>query len=222
MYSGSAKILVVDDCPVVRETVKVLLVGQGFSVVQATDGDEAIMAAVRERPDLILMDVNMRRISGLNACRALRQHPTFRDTPIVLLTSEADADTIVRSLAAGANDYVLKTAPDEEVLARIRRHLSVYTSYREQVTAERLMALGQIALSVQHEINNPLTSVIGLLELSLRNPEIPVRVRDYLERAKADAQRIGLIVERITSVEDRPVDPYGVGPMIDLKGIGNS
>jgi DNA-binding response OmpR family regulator len=219
MSTGSAKILVVDDCAVVRESVRSLLACQGFDVVQATDGDEAIVAAMREHPDLILMDVNMRRISGLNACRALRQHPTFRDTPIVLLTSEADADTIVRSLAAGANDYVLKTAPDEEVLARIRRHLSVYASHRAQVSTERLMALGQIALSVQHEINNPLTSVIGLLELSLRSEDVPARVRDYLERARSDARRIGTIVERITSVEDRPVDPYGVGPMIDLKSL---
>ena len=218
MAGEGGKILVVDDSAETVERIAALLSERGYVVGRAFDGDEAIAAAKREPFDLILMDVVMPRLSGLTACRVLRADPAIGGIPIVLLTSEEDPETIVRGLAAGANDYVLKSVAREELLARVDRHLSTHASFREQVSAERLMAIGQIAISVQHEVNNPLTSVLGFIDLVLRQADLNDRARRYLQTAREEALRIRGIVDRLNEVQDRPVDPYGVAEMIDLRG----
>lgn len=210
------KILVVDDSADIVELLAMLLGRRGYEIVSGRDGAEALVLARRERPDLILMDIEMPHISGLAACRLLRAEPTFERIPIVLLTSDDAPETIVRGLAAGANDYVLKTVPHDELFARIERHLSTHASFVEQISEERLEAIGQIALSIQHEIFNPLTSIVGFVELALRQPELSEKTRRYLETARAEATRIQDTVRRLTAVEDRRVDPFGIGEMIDL------
>ncbi len=216
MQTPMPKILVVDDDASVVRTLSVLLEGEGFVVVTATDGDEAVAQARRERPDLILLDLHMNRVSGLAACTALREDQTFRLTPILMLTATEDADAIVRCLAAGANDFIVKAAEHKELLARLRRHLSVHDSFREEISIERLIAIGQIARTVHHEVYNPLTSVLGLLELCLRSKDLPDKSRTLIERAHGEATRIGEIIDRLTSAQDRPVDPHGMGEIIDL------
>jgi two-component system sensor histidine kinase/response regulator len=216
MTETAAKILVVDDSPEIVEHIAALLGDRGYDVSRAFDGDEAIAAAKRRAFDLIVMDVVMPRLSGLTACRVLKADPVVGRVPILLLTSEEDPETIVRGLAAGANDYVLKSVAREELLARVDRHLTMTASVREQVSAERLMAIGQIAISLQHEINNPLTSVLGFVDLVLRQPDLGDRARKYLQTARDEALRIREIIDRLNEVRDRPVNPYGVGEMIDL------
>ena len=210
------KILLVDDSVETVELFAAFLSHRGYEIARAYDGAEALVSAKRDRPNLILMDVEMPRMSGLSACRLLRADPAFERIPIVLLTSREDPETIVRGLSSGANDYILKTAPREEIVARISRHLSMHASFQAHVSEERLTAISQIALSIQHEIFNPLTSMVGFIELSLRYPNLPDRVRKYLETARSEAGRIEGIVSRLTTVEDRPVNPFGVGDMIDL------
>lgn len=216
MQTKMAKILIVDDDASVVRTLSALLEEEGYAVVSASDGDEGVVAARRERPDLVLLDLHMARVSGLSACTALRQDATFKLTPILMLTATVDAEAIVRCLSAGANDFIAKADRHEELLARIRRHLSVHDSFREEISTERLIAIGQIARTVHHEVYNPLTSVLGLLELSMRSPDLPEKTRAMLERAHAEATRIGEIIDRLTTAQDRPVDPHGMGEIIDL------
>lgn len=220
MREPTEKILVVDDSTEMVERITALLAAHGYEVSRAFDGDEAIAAAKREPFDLILMDVVMPRMSGLTACRVLRADPSTGAVPIVLLTSEDDPETIVRGLAAGANDYVLKTIGRDELVARVGRHLTTYATHRQNISKERLLAIGQIAISVQHEINNPLTSVLGFIELVLRQKDLSERSRNYLLTAREEALRIREILDQLSNVQDRTVDPYGVGEMIDLRGGG--
>jgi two-component system KDP operon response regulator KdpE len=110
-------ILVVDDDAQIRRTLRVTLVSNGYEVIEARDGQEAIEAVLRERPDVILLDVNMADMSGLEACNKMRRSFTG---PIIMVTvRNAERDKIA-ALDAGADDYIVKPFGMGELLARIR------------------------------------------------------------------------------------------------------
>ncbi|HTW23407.1 MAG TPA: response regulator transcription factor, partial [Candidatus Baltobacteraceae bacterium] len=116
----SAKILVVDDEPQIRRVLRTTLTSQGYSVAEARTGDEALEEIRHERPDLILLDVNMPGRSGLETCSEIR---STSDIPIIMLTVRNSERDKVQALDAGADDYVVKPFGVEELMARIRAAL---------------------------------------------------------------------------------------------------
>lgn len=112
------KILVVDDDQAVRESLRRSLIFNGYTVVLATDGEEALESITNERPDLAILDVMMPKKDGLDVCRELRSHGD--DLPILLLTARDSVEERVAGLDAGADDYLPKPFALEELLARTR------------------------------------------------------------------------------------------------------
>jgi DNA-binding response OmpR family regulator len=110
-------ILVVDDEPSICEVMSLYLTRDGFNVVTAADGDEALRLARERRPDLILLDVMLPYRSGLEITQTLREE---RDTPIILLTARTDEIDRINGLELGADDYVVKPFSPREVVARVR------------------------------------------------------------------------------------------------------
>lgn len=218
MEESLCRVLIVAEKSGLVEELAQVFRQEDFEVTTAADGSEAIALAKAARPDVILMDLATRGMNGIRVCEILRKDPDLDQTPIILLTSEGGTDTIVRGLAAGANDYVTRSTASFELLARVRRHLATHAEFRRQIAAERLAAIGQISFTLQHEIYNPLTSVIGFLEMSLRNPDLPDRTRYYLQTARAEARRIRDLVERLSAVRDAPVDRHGLGEMLEIAG----
>lgn len=120
MHNGT--ILVVDDEPQLRRVLRAVLVSAGYEVVEARSGYEAIEALVRERPGLVLLDMNLPDMSGLEVCRRIRL--SF-EGPIVMLTVRSAEDDKVAAFNVGVNDYVVKPFATRELLARIRNALRV-------------------------------------------------------------------------------------------------
>jgi two-component system KDP operon response regulator KdpE len=117
---SSARILVVDDDPQIRRVLRTALVAQGYEAIDARNGEEAIERLAEEKPDLIILDMNMPRMNGLETCRVVR---STSDVPIIMLTvRDAESDKI-QALDAGADDYVTKPFSSPELLARIRAAL---------------------------------------------------------------------------------------------------
>ena len=112
------KILVADDDQAVRESLRRSLIFNGYTVVLASDGAEALEIIASERPDLAILDVMMPRRDGLEVCRELRSHGD--DIPILLLTARDAVSERVAGLDAGADDYLPKPFALEELLARTR------------------------------------------------------------------------------------------------------
>lgn len=120
---SAASILVADDEPQIRRVLRSTLSSQGYVILEAKTGEEAIEVARKERPDLVLLDVNMPGIGGLEACREMRR---MSEAPIIMLTvRNAERDKVL-ALDAGADDYVVKPFGIEELLARIRAALRRY------------------------------------------------------------------------------------------------
>jgi two-component system, OmpR family, KDP operon response regulator KdpE len=117
---NSARILVVDDDPQIRRVLRTALIAQGYEVADARNGEEAVEKLHVEKPDLVILDMNMPRMNGLETCRSIR---TTSEVPIIMLTvRDAESDK-VGALDAGADDYMTKPFSSPELLARIRAAL---------------------------------------------------------------------------------------------------
>lgn len=114
-------ILLVDDDRLNRKTISIVLAEAGYEVRLAENGSDAIRAFTQERPALVLLDVMMPGMDGFDVCRKLRK--LDRETPIIFLSALSTDESQVKGLAAGADDYVSKTASDELLLARVKRAL---------------------------------------------------------------------------------------------------
>ncbi|WP_186457492.1 response regulator [Nitrospirillum amazonense] len=116
-------VLSVDDSSSVRQMVKLTLSGAGYDVVQASDGAEGLAKAKDTVVDLVVTDLNMPVMNGLDLIRALRQLPAYRGVPILFLTTESDADMKQAAKAAGATGWITKPFQQEQLVAVVRKVL---------------------------------------------------------------------------------------------------
>jgi len=120
-----AHILVVDDNPTNIDIIGTRLGSQGFHILTAADGEEALAVARAERPDLILLDVMMPKKDGFQVCREIKADPTLSFTPVILVTAKADTRDIIAGLDGGADEYLTKPVDTAALVARVRSILRV-------------------------------------------------------------------------------------------------
>jgi two-component system, cell cycle response regulator DivK len=120
----SKRILVVEDQPDSRRIIRDMLAATDYEIIEAGNGEEALAAIAKHRPDLILMDVQLPIMDGYTATRRIKADPALRSIPIIAVTSYAldGQENIAR--AAGCDDYVPKPYSPRELLAKIRQHLA--------------------------------------------------------------------------------------------------
>jgi len=114
------KILLVDDSDTVLMMNRLILSKEGYGILIAKDGQQAVDLAFKERPDLILMDVIMPNVGGFDAVRALREKAETKDIPVIMVTTRGEEENIRRGFDVGARDYVTKPVNGGELLAKIR------------------------------------------------------------------------------------------------------
>ena len=119
----SRRILVVEDHEENRRLLRDLLTVNGYELIEAVDGEEGVQRAESERPDLILMDVQLPVLDGYEATRRIKANPALRTIPIVVVTSYALSGDDAKARAAGADAYVTKPFSPRQLLATIREHL---------------------------------------------------------------------------------------------------
>jgi len=135
------RILVVDDEPAYRHIIARRLAADGYEVLEAGDGEEGLIAARSHIPDVILLDVMMPRLNGLEVCRRLKGDPMIPFIPIILLTGEATPSDIIAGLDAGADEYLTKPVDQPALVARVRSALRLKTLYDQvQSQADELAA----------------------------------------------------------------------------------
>lgn len=115
----SRKILIVDDEPDILEFLQYNLRKEGYAVVTASDGKQAIGVAEREKPDLILLDIMMPELDGVETCRLLRTRKEFNDTPIAFLTARDEDFSQITALDVGGDDYITKPIKPRVLMSRI-------------------------------------------------------------------------------------------------------
>lgn len=116
-------VLLVEDEPAQREVLSYNLSAEGFRVTTAVDGDEALLLAGEEVPDLILLDWMLPNLSGIEVCRRLKMRPDTRAVPVIMLSARTEEVDRVRGLETGADDYIVKPYSVAELIARVRAAL---------------------------------------------------------------------------------------------------
>ena len=119
----SKRILVVEDQEDGRRILRDLLTSADYEMTEAVNGEQALAAVAKQRPDLILMDIQMPVLDGYEATRRIKADPAFRDIPIIVVTSYALSGDEVKARAAGCDDFVPKPFSPRQLLARIRKLL---------------------------------------------------------------------------------------------------
>ncbi len=156
------KILVIDDLPENVFMLQDRLEHEGFEVLTAYDGYTGIDKARNELPDLILLDVMMPDITGLEVCKILAYEPTTKDIPIILVTAKSGAEDTKEGLEAGAFDYIKKPFNRIELLARVKSALKLSEAHKLLLSAEKRDTYLATVVTANHKIKQPLT----LLSLS--------------------------------------------------------
>jgi len=186
------RILVVDDEPEMRRYL-VSMLAEDYRVLEAADGAQGLAMARREVPDLMLLDLMLPEIDGLEVCRRLKSDRGTRRIRIILLTARVDEEAKISALGHGADDFITKPFSRVEVRGRLA---NLYTSARleselehtneslrqtldelrrtqsQLVQSEKLNALGRLAAGLLHEINNPLNYTLTALQLLKGDPEV--------------------------------------------------
>ena len=142
-------VLVVEDESAQREVLKYNLEAEGFDVVMAENGDEAMLLVAEENPDLIVLDWMLPNVSGIEICRRIKADPATRPIPIVMLSARGDEVDRVRGLETGADDYVVKPYSVVELMARLRTQLR---RTRPATMGERLSFADIILDSGEHRV----------------------------------------------------------------------
>ena len=216
-----AKILVVDDDPAISEMLSIVLEAEGFDTVVVTDGAEAVGTFEREQPDLILLDLMLPGMNGIDICKAIRR---TSPVPIVMLTAKTDTIDIVLGLESGADDYVTKPFKPKELVARVRARL------RRSSTDNEILQISNLTVDVpSHTVRRgneelqltPLEFDL-LVELGRKPGQVFTR-EELLEKVwgykhASDTRLVNVHVQRLRSkIETDPENPTIV---LTVRGVG--
>lgn len=227
--SMQPKFLIVDDQRSFRIYVKTLLDEFNAEFSEAASGEEAINLIAAQKFDLVLLDINMPGISGLETCARIRNELGFNLLPIIIITSMDTKETVPLAFASGATDYVSKTLGQFELIPRVRaimgRHHAEHEMYRARKEAEVAnQAKSNFLTSMSHELRTPLNAILGfgqLLESDPDNPLSPVQRESIEYICKAGWHLLALINEilDLSKIEagriDLSIRPENLGEIID-------
>ena len=152
MVDTKGKILVVDDDPLGRDTIEALLAPEGYDLLTASSGLDALTQASRTTPDLILLDIMMPGMDGYEACRRLRSDPAVSEVPIILITALDDRESKLQGIRAGADDFVSKPIDRVELRARIRTIIRLNRFRRLLLERERREEVEQSLKESEREL----------------------------------------------------------------------
>ena len=142
-----SKILVADDDEKIRELLEIYLTKEGFAVEQAADGAEAILKAQQMKPDLIVLDIMMPVLDGMEVCRQVRK---FSQVPVIILTARTEDEDRIMGLELGADDYLAKPFNPRELVARVKAVLRrMAHSGEELATRELVLSFAQLTINRQ-------------------------------------------------------------------------
>lgn len=173
------KILVVDDEPVLVETIAYNLEQAGYQVTTAANGSSALEAAHRETPDLIILDIMLPEMDGLEVCRQLRRESNTSTTPIMMLTAKGDEIDKVVGLEVGADDYVTKPFGRRELLARVRALLrrSEYTPASEEHTVQE--SVEEVPRKTRELVAGPVRIDLAGRRVHCRGQELELQPKQF-------------------------------------------
>lgn len=190
------RILVAEDHKPMQQAIRKILDEEGFEVLTADDGEEALQAVETFRPDLILADIMMPRMDGYALYEAVRARQEWVAIPFIFLTAKAEREDVLKGKAMGAEDYITKPFDPQELVVAIRSRLARTQEIRQAAEEEFDELKRQITTVLGHELRTPLTYVTGYAELALDDLDSlsAEELQEFLTGIKRGADRLTRLV----------------------------
>ena len=210
---AAPSILVVDDQPINVQLLKRKLEREGIRITAAYNGIEALESVRRQKPDLILLDVMMPDMDGIEVCQRLQASEDTRGIPVIFITARTAKESKIEGLGVGAVDYITKPIDLDETLARVQTQLRFVAINRQMVDLQRRLeesrkaaTIGAVTQGIAHNLNNLLGVVIGYLDLVKAYYDKPEQVKKNAQHVEDAVQRIVSIIKQLSTlvVKSRP------------------
>jgi two-component system cell cycle response regulator len=190
------KILVIDDLPENVFLLQDRLESEGYEVLTAYEGKSGLNKAIAEQPDLILLDIMMPDMTGLDVCKKLVSNEETSHIPIILVTAKIEAEDIKEGLEAGAFDYIKKPFNRVELLARVKSALKLSDAKKQLIEAEKSKLFAATVVTANHKIKQPLTL------MSLSTAAIKRELSKEAISTEAINKRLDYITTAIKEIND--------------------
>ncbi len=201
------KILVVDDQQINIRLLERKLERNGMIVVSATNGEEALDLARKHLPAVVLLDIMMPGMDGIEVCRKLKEKEPTRDIPVIFITARTSKEGKLEGLDVGAADYLVKPIDLDETIARVRTQIRIVQQHEENIRLTRELeqsrrqnAIMHLTEGIAHNMNNLLGVMVGYVSLMRRQMEDPAKIGQNCERLEAAIKRMTRIVHQLTVI----------------------
>lgn len=216
-------VLVVDDEPNNFDVIETFLSEQDYQLYYASSGDSALSILETVKPDLILLDVMMPGIDGMEVCQRIKAMPEWESVPIIMVTALTSKEDLARCLNAGADDFIGKPVNSTELRARVNsmmrikqqydsiKNLSNLQSQTIDVLQNSLKELsGNLASSLPHELNTPLNGIVGAIGILLEEYETmpPEEIKEFLLLAQESSTRLEKLTRKFLTYVYLELSPF--------------
>ncbi len=218
------RVLIADDDVMALTLLSAVLADLDHEVLVAMDGNHAWALFQQAPTPLVVLDINMPGLDGLEVCRLVRGHDAGRDVFVLIITARDGRDDLAEVLEAGADDYVTKPTSPENLRARleiakrrIAQDMARRTAEAELARSRWLAGIGETTIALEHEINNPLSALLGHAELLLMDNLLNDDQQEQLRIIQEQAARIAQVVRRLAKLKNPQSVEYLAGAlMLDL------
>jgi DNA-binding response OmpR family regulator len=218
------RVLLADDDIIARTLLTAVITELGHEPVIADDGQRAWELFQSEPTPLAVLDINMPGLDGLTVCRLIRDHEAGRDSFVIVVTARDAREDLTAVLAAGADDYVTKPSSPENLRARLEiaqqriiQNAARRTAEAELARARWLAGIGETTIALEHEINNPLSALLGNAELLQMEDGLTEEQEQQVRVIREQAARIADVVKRLARLKNpRSVEYLTGSNMLDL------
>jgi len=217
------KILLVEDEEYLLKSLEVFLRNETkYEIFSASNGKEAIEIINSKEIDLILTDLKMPEIGGIELMEYVKNKSA--DIPVIAMTAFASLNSAIEALRLGVYDYLIKPYEFDMVLIVINRAIERIRLTKKASEVEKLNVIAEAAVTLNHEINNPLTGIMGNLELMLDNfPDDKEEIKKTMETVLENSHKIADVVRKFQAIKKYVMTEYASKqPMLDLNKASSS
>ncbi len=224
-------ILIADDDDDIRGVIGASIAALAVRIEEARDGTHAVERCRERLPDLVILDVKMPNMNGVEACQAIKALPGGELVPVIMLTAMDKVEDKVRALDSGADEYLVKPFHHQELQARVRallriRELNVCLSETNRqlhamqeiiMQQERQVVVSQLAGAAAHQLGQPLSAIMLNCYLLEKLPQSDPKYKKSLAAIVADTKRMGALLQRLKAVNaSKKADYYGELQILDI------
>lgn len=203
-------ILIVDDNPDIRRLLHHAVKPEGYSVLQARSGAEALEILTTTEVSAVLLDLRMPDMDGIEVCRRIRADARTAALPVMMITGNKDLESRLAGFEAGVDDYILKPFDMREVITRLRSHMEVARLRSELARLQGVLATTRLVL---HEFNNPIQILVGALDLLGEESAAAGEAMGMLKDATLRLQRLAT---KVVAISEPAFQESPCGTMLDL------